>query len=349
MDKSKALTWSELRVGLVVLASLSLLAFTILYVGGGGARPFASRFEIRALMSDVNGLKPSSPVRVGGVEVGMVTKVEFAKDAPGLVEISMRLDRRVEDRITTGSRATLGSLGLLGEKAVDITPSTLGARIENGGYLAAEGEDPFKGLLTDASTSTGHLRKILSRMDAGEGLLGKALRDDELYVRMVDVSVRLQGVLGKLESDRSPLGRLVGDQALAENLSASARALEGVTTRIDAGQGALGALTRDEEMARQLKSLTARLEEITGTLSRGEGTAGKLLHDEAFFRRLDSAFDRLDRVLGRLEDGQGSAGRLLRDEELYDNLNGALKDLRALVSSVRGEPGKYLRVKLSLF
>jgi len=333
----------------VVLASLALLAFTILYVGGGGSRPFASRYEVKALMSDVNGLKPSSPVRVGGVEVGIVERVEFARDAPGLVELTMRLDRRVQDRVTTGSRATLGSLGLLGEKAVDITTSSQGARVENGGYLSAEGEDPVKGLLVDASASTGHLRKILSRMDAGEGLLGKALRDDELYTRMVDVSLRLQAMLGKLESVASPLGRLVNDGEMSRSLAASARALEGVTTRIDAGEGAIGVLTRDEELARELKSLTTRLHELADGLAKGQGTAGKLLHDEEFFRRLDSSFARLDRVLGRLEGGEGTAGRILRDEELYENLNGALKDLRGLVSSVRGDPGKYLRVKLSLF
>ncbi len=349
MDKSKALTWSELRVGLVVLASLTLLAFTILYVGGGGSRPFASRYEVKALMSDVNGLKPSAPVRVGGVEVGIVTRVEFSSDAPGLVEVAMRLDRRVQGRVTTGSRASLGSLGLLGEKAVDITTSTQGAPVENGGYLSAEGEDPVKGLLTDASASTGHLRKILSRMDAGEGLIGKALRDDELYMRMVDVSVRLQAMLGKLESVTSPLGRLVNDEDMSRSLAASARALEGVATRMDAGEGALGVLTRDEDFARDLKSLTARLHELADGLAKGRGTAGKLLQDEAFFRRLDSSFERLDHVLARLEGGEGTLGRMLKDDELYDNLNGALKDLRALVSSMHSDPGKYLRVKLSLF
>jgi phospholipid/cholesterol/gamma-HCH transport system substrate-binding protein len=300
-------------------------------------------------MSDVNGLKPSSPVRVGGVEVGIVARVEFAADAPGLVEVGMRLDRRVQGRVTTGSRASLGSLGLLGEKAVDITTSTQGTPVQDGGYLSAEGEDPVKGLLTDASASTGHLRKILSRMDAGEGLLGKALRDDELYMRMVDVSVRLQAMLGKLESANSPLGRLVNDEEMSRSLSASARALEGVATRIDNGEGALGSLTRDEDLARDLKSLTARLHDLAAGLAEGRGTAGKLLQDEAFFRRLDSSFDRLDKVLGRLESGEGTAGRILRDEELYTNLNGALKDLRSLLAAFRGNPDKYLRVKLSLF
>src|SRR6266508_3292707 len=175
MNKSKVLTWTELRVGVVVLVSLFILAFAILSIGGGGGRAFGSHYQVKALMNDVNGLKSGSPVRVGGVEVGTVTRVDFAGGGSGMVEVTMRLDRRVKDRVTTESEATLGSLGLLGEKAVDITSATLGPPVEDGGYLAAAAEDPFKGLLTDASSSTAHLRRILSRMDAGEGLIGKAL------------------------------------------------------------------------------------------------------------------------------------------------------------------------------
>jgi hypothetical protein len=40
-DKSKALTWTELRVGVVVTLSLAVLAFTVLYIGGGGGSPLA--------------------------------------------------------------------------------------------------------------------------------------------------------------------------------------------------------------------------------------------------------------------------------------------------------------------
>lgn len=349
MDKSKALSWTELRVGAVVLASLFILAFAILSIGGGGGGAFARRYEVNALMNDVNGLKSGSPVRVGGVEVGTVTRVDFAGGETGMVEVTMRLDRRVKDRVTTESRATLGSLGLLGEKAVDITSATRGQPVEDGGYLAAAPEDPFKGLLTDASSSTAHLRRILSRMDAGEGLIGKALRDEELYERMTDVSVRLQGVLGKLESEKGPLGRLVNDEDMSRGLAESVQALERVSGRIDSGRGALGALTRDDELARELKSLTSHLSDVAGRLQRGEGAAGKLLQDEAFYRRLDSAFTRLDAVLGRVERGEGTAGRLLRDDEVHENLNGALKELRILLAEIRRDPRKYLRVKLSLF
>ncbi len=349
MNKSKVLTWTELRVGVVVLVSLFILAFAILSIGGGGGRAFGSHYQVKALMNDVNGLKSGSPVRVGGVEVGTVTRVDFAGGGSGMVEVTMRLDRRVKDRVTTESEATLGSLGLLGEKAVDITSATLGPPVEDGGYLAAAAEDPFKGLLTDASSSTAHLRRILSRMDAGEGLIGKALRDEELYERMTDVSLRLQGVLGKLESDKGALGRLVNDPEMSRGLAASVKAVESVTSRLESGQGALGALTRDEEVARDLKNLTSRLNEVTGRLQRGEGAAGKLLQDEAFSRRLDSTFSHLDTVLARLERGEGTAGKLLHDDELHENLNAASKELRSLLAEIKSDPRKYLRVKLSLF
>lgn len=349
MDRSKALTWTELRVGLVVIVSLAILAATVLYIGGGGGTPWSRKYTVRALMSDVNGLKPGAPVRLGGVEVGTVSKVELAPGGEGMVEVALKLDRAVQGRVTTSSRATLGSLGLLGEKAVDITTGVGGAPLEDGAFLAAAGEDPFKGLLSDASDSTAHLKRILSRLDAGEGLFGKALRDEELYTRMLDVSVRLQGVLSKLESDRGPLGRLVNDDDMSRRMASSVRSLEAVAARVERGEGTLGALAHDPDMARELKSLTASLSEVAGQLKRGEGSAGRLLQDDGLYQKLDRVSSRLEGATAKLENGEGTAGRLLNDAQLYENLDATARDLRALIQDVRQDPKKYLRVKVSLF
>jgi len=349
-EKSKVLTWTELRVGLVVIASIAILAFTVLYIGGGGASPFSRTYVVKALMSDVNGLKAGAPVRVGGVEVGSVTRVGFARDgAAGLVEVEMRLDGGVKGRVTTESEATLGSLGLLGEKAVDITTSTRGTPVEDQGLVRAAAEDPFKGLLTDASESTAHLRRILARMDAGEGLIGKALREEELYDRMLDVSRRLQTVMEKLESKESPLGRLVNDREMASELAASAKGIETAVSRIEAGQGTLGMLSKDDALAAEVKGVAGNLNDLTGRLRRGEGTFGKLFHDDALFVKVDSVATRLDGLLARLDKGEGTAGKLIQDPDLYENLNATLKEARRLVEDVRKDPQKYLRVKVSLF
>jgi phospholipid/cholesterol/gamma-HCH transport system substrate-binding protein len=346
-DKTKALTWTELRVGVVVIVSLLVLGFTILYIGGGGGSPLRARYVVRALMGDVNGLKPGAPVRRGGGVGGPVTAVDFA--GGGLVEVVMRLDRRVQERITTQSQATLGSLGLLGEKAVDLQSGPGGVPVQDGGYLPAAGGDPVKGLLSDASNSTEHLRRILARMDSGEGTIGKAIRDDELYSRMADVGLRLQGLMTKLESRDGPLGRLVNDDQMSRQMSDSMRRVADILQRMEAGQGALGVLSRDDAVGRDLKSLASRLDEAAGALAEGQGLAGRLLNDEGLGRRFDDLAARLDAVLLRIERGEGTAGRLVQDAELYENLNGALVDLRHLVRDVRRDPKKYLRVKVSLF
>ena len=350
MDRSKTLTWTELRVGAVMLASVIILGATILYIGGGGGSPFARKYTLRALMIDVNGLKPGAPVRVGGVEVGTVTGVHLGGPArPGLIELTLRLDRRVQSQVTTDSRVTLGTLGLLGEKALDITPSSRGIPLEEGSLVQADPQDPFKGLLSDASQSTAYLRRILARMDSGEGLLGKALRDDELYNRMADVGLRLQKVLTKMESESGPLGRLMNDRQMSDRLAASVRGIEAATSRLDEGKGALGALSNDEELAKDLKALTASLSQLSGRLEKGEGKVGRLLSDDAMYARLDRLTGRVDALVAQLETGEGSAGRLVRDPQLYDNMIAATKEMRQLVADIRADPRKYLRVKMSLF
>jgi phospholipid/cholesterol/gamma-HCH transport system substrate-binding protein len=348
MEK-KALSWTELRVGLVVIASLVILAVTILYIGRTGGSPWAATYHVKALMSDVNGLKEGAPVRVGGVEVGTVTRVDFAPEGSGMVEVDMRLDRRVKSRVTTQSAVTLGALGLLGEKAVDITPSGKGVPIEDGGLLAGVAEDPFKGLLSDASDSTTHLKKILSRMDAGEGTIGKALRDEELYARMVDVSMRLQQVMNKLESPSGPLGRLVNDREMSRQLASAVKGIDSVVSRVDEGKGNLGVLSKDEDLARDLKSLTRSLNDVAAQLQRGEGSAGRLLKDDALYRRIDGLSTRLDALVTKLDRGEGTAGRLVQDPALYENLTAAAKDMRELIGDIRKDPRKYLRVKISVF
>jgi phospholipid/cholesterol/gamma-HCH transport system substrate-binding protein len=349
VDRSRALTWTELRLGVVVIGSLVVLAFTTLYIGSGGGSPFAKKYTVKALMADVNGLKAGAPVRVGGVEVGTVTDVEFARASAGMVEVTMKLDSRVKDRVTSQSQATLGALGLLGEKAVDISSGMGGVSVPDQGYVSAAAEDPFKGLLSDASESTAHLKRILARMDAGEGLIGKALRDEELYDRMNDVAGRLQAVLGKLESPRGPLGRMMNDEEMSRNLAGTAKGIASVVSRIESGQGPLGALSRDEDMVREMKAITANLNQVSGRIARGEGSLGRMMSDEKLYESLSGVSTRLDALLLKIEKGDGSMGRLINDPEFYNNVNGAAKDMRQLIGDMRRDPQKYLRVKLSLF
>ncbi len=61
------------------------------YFGFSKANPFANPYEFKAVFNDVNNLKPRSPVRIAGVEVGKVVKIEPITDGDGAAEVTMEV------------------------------------------------------------------------------------------------------------------------------------------------------------------------------------------------------------------------------------------------------------------
>jgi len=72
MAQHKQLTWTELRVGLFVLAATALLVVVIFYVTGPSA--LGPKYRLHAFLPEVDGLTVGAPVRLDGVEVGNVEK-----------------------------------------------------------------------------------------------------------------------------------------------------------------------------------------------------------------------------------------------------------------------------------
>jgi virulence factor Mce-like protein len=104
-----------------VLAITTLVLFT--YFGFTKANPFANPYELKAMFRDVENLKTRSPVRIAGVEVGKVTKVE-PKDGGGAAEVTMEL-REDALPIRDDARAQIRSrIFLEGNFFVDIQPGS---------------------------------------------------------------------------------------------------------------------------------------------------------------------------------------------------------------------------------
>jgi len=136
-----------------VLAITTLVVFA--YFGFSKANPFANPYELKAMFRDVQNLKPRSPVRIAGVEVGKVTKVE-PKDGGGAAEVTMEL-REDALPIRDDARAQIRSrIFLEGNFFVDVQPGS-----------------PSRGELDDGSTlpitqtaSTVTLPEILDVLDS---------------------------------------------------------------------------------------------------------------------------------------------------------------------------------------
>lgn len=346
MPRTRSLGWAELKVGIVTVFAIVMATMLIFLLSGEGGF-FWERYSLKTVFPDVAGMKPGAPVRVAGVEVGSVSEVQFVGDR---VEVVMDIARDMQPRVTTTSTASLGSVSLLGEAAVDITASSGGTPIEEWGYIPS---GRAAGSLTDVTTRAAvgveQLTTLLQDVRAGRGTIGRLITDDSLYREMNALVVAAEGVVQSVGRGRGTLGRLASDPAAAQALEASLQNFETITGRIRAGEGSLGKFLTDDALAKSLSSTTSNLDTITGRISRGEGTAGALLQDRQLYDRLNSMSERLDKVMSGLEQGQGTAGQLLQDRQLYENMNGAVGELRQLVRDIRADPRKFLNVRVSLF
>ena len=345
MPRTRSLAWAELKIGLVSIFALVIAkAFIFLLTGSNGF--FWQRYSIKTVFPDVAGLKEGAPVRVAGVEVGTVEAVEFVGDR---VEVQMQVLKENRPRITTTSVATLGSVSLLGEAAVDITASSGGTSIPDWGYVPSKRST---GLTTVTDTATASLEEataLIQDLRAGKGTLGRLFTDEQLYRELTTLVTSAEAVANNMNRGRGTIGRLMNDPAAARSLEGSLDNLQAMTARIRAGEGSLGKLLNDDSLATSLKSATGNLDSFTGRINRGEGTLGKLATDQELYNRLNSVSDRLDKVVASLQQGEGTAGQLLHDKELYENMNGTMVELRNLVAAIRKDPKRFLNVRVSLF
>jgi phospholipid/cholesterol/gamma-HCH transport system substrate-binding protein len=346
MPRTRSLAWSELKLGVLTIVSVAITATTIFLLTGDRGFPW-QRYSLKTRFASVPGLKPGSPVRVAGLDVGSVTAVALVGNE---VEVSFEVSERVRPRITTASVATLGSVSLLGESAVDITASAEGTPIPEWGYVPqGRAAAQFTDLATQVGDGVDQLTGLITDMRSGRGTMGRLMTDEQLYVEMRRFVASAGELTQGLREGRGTLGRLLNDRRAAEALETSLANIEALTRQINSGQGSLGRLINDPAFARSLTSASANLEAVATRINAGEGTAGKLITDPALFDRLNSVSMRLDALVTALNEGEGTAGRLLKDRALYENMNKVTTEISALVAEIRQNPRKYLTLRVSIF
>lgn len=346
MPRTRSLAWSELKIGIVAVVAIALAVLLIVAVGGQGGFSW-QQYELVTRFADVKGLKSGAVVRVAGVEVGKVGSVELSGSE---VEVRLKINEEHKPRITSESRASIGSLSLLGEPVIDVSPSTTGTPLGDGDSLAAVRSPGQLADVAEGATQTlGQVTGILQDIRAGKGTMGRLFTDDQIY-REVNGLIASAGVVaGELGRGRGTLGLLIRDPSAYTRFNTALGDLQETTRRINAGEGSLGRLLKDEALATSLTSASANVDQVTARLNRGDNTLGRLLTERELYDKFNAITTRLDALTAGIDKGEGTAGRLLRDKALYENMNAAASELRQLVGDIRKDPRKYLNVRVSIF
>jgi phospholipid/cholesterol/gamma-HCH transport system substrate-binding protein len=346
MPRTRSLAWAQLKIGIVAVVAIALAIIFIIAVGGQGGFSW-QRYELKTKFANVQGLKSGAIVRVAGVEVGKVTDIEFVGAE---VQVAVEVNEEQQSRITDQSRASIGSLSLLGEPTIEISPASAGTPLKDGDFIQSErSAGQFSAAAENATQTLEQTTALIKELRAGRGTMGKLFTDDQLYREMNELIASAEAVTTAINGGRGTLGKLVNDPAMYQQANVAVANLQEITRRINAGEGSIGRLLHDDQMAKSLSSASANVDQVTGKLSRGEGTAGKLLTDQQLYDRFNSAAARIDKLAADLEQGRGAAGQFLQDKQLYENMNGAANELRGLIGDIRKDPKKYLNVRVSIF
>ena len=84
MPRTRSLAWSELKIGLLTLLAVAIAMLLIFMLSGEGGFSW-QQYGLKAIFTNVPGLKPGAPVRVAGVEVGGVAGLVFAAQHLGQI------------------------------------------------------------------------------------------------------------------------------------------------------------------------------------------------------------------------------------------------------------------------
>ena len=122
---------SPFAVGLLALVVIVILT----YLGFTKSIPFTSGYEVQATFESASGLRPDSPVRIAGVNVGKVVKVDAEEGTDNAV-VTMEIADDGRPIATDATAKIRPRIFLEGNFFVDLQPGTPGAdELDDGGML----------------------------------------------------------------------------------------------------------------------------------------------------------------------------------------------------------------------
>jgi phospholipid/cholesterol/gamma-HCH transport system substrate-binding protein len=359
LPSQKQLKWSQLRVGItVVAASLTLAVLLFLMSGTGGL--FTHHITLKSYFDNAQGIRDGAPVRLSGVDIGNVIHIRIVPDKDKQltpVEITMKVSSRYSYDLRRDSMTSLDTAGVLGETYLEIeSAQAVGPLAQDGDTLPTQVHPDFNQVVRASQSTLENMDALLKRADrilafaeSGKGSLGKLIYDPTLYNSLNATVADLQKMVEQVASGQGSLGALISRNDAYEKFIGTLDKMNSVIDDIQAGKGTAGKFVKDPTLYNNANDTIANIKKLTEDINSGKGTIGKLVVDEELAKKLDTTMTKLSELTTELEAGQGTAGRLFKDDSLFNNANQALVEARDLLKGVRENPKKYLSIKMHIF
>ncbi|MBF0570526.1 MAG: MCE family protein [Candidatus Omnitrophica bacterium] len=202
---------SELKVGAFVLMAVIALTFFVISVSDFSI--FEKGRHIQVVFGFASGLRESAPVRLAGVEVGLIKKLKVFVDSNdgGKTKVRMNIWIKEDISIPADSKVTINQLGILGEKYLEIIPGSSTDFIQDGGVVVGHDPVPIEKITERVDTLMSKLQDTIDSVNNG-------LLTDKNKKSLQDALEGFGALGADLKEGRGTLGKLLTDESIYKNL-----------------------------------------------------------------------------------------------------------------------------------
>lgn len=358
MPSQQEVQWSQLKVGILVIVALLVLTALVFLMSGSTGGFFSHKLTVRSYFENSAGLKIGAPVNLEGVTIGNVKSVRIVPERhPTPVEVVMKINSRFLPGLHSDSRASLETVGVLGDTVVDISSKdSSGGHLQDGAEIPTTETPNLSDVIKSSQGTIERLNTILARVDkladslnSDKGTLGALINDRTFYNKASSTFDQLSHLVDQIGNGRGSIGKLVTDDTLYNRASDTVAKLDNLANELNAGKGSIGKLLKDDSLYNNLNQSTASLNKLMADVNNGKGALGLMAKDPQFAAKLNDAVTRLDSILDRADNGEGTIGKLLRDPALYNHSDHMIQSTHELVDAIRQNPKQYLTIRLKIF
>ena len=266
---------SKIRLGIFI--SLGIVVFIVaIYFIGEKQQLFRSTFRVSGVFKDVGGLQAGNNVRLSGINVGTIDNVSIISDTS--VRVVIVIDESTRRFIKKDAIASIGSEGLMGNKALIISPGTGDKKIiEDNDIIATTQPTDIDAILKSLKTTidntssiTGDLAKIATNIESGKGTIGRLMMDKEWRQNFETTIINLKegsdGFRVLMDKANEMDKILISLESTIENTNKITNDLSGITGSIQSGEGIIGRLFMDQSMGQNFDSIMVNLKEGSAEL-----------------------------------------------------------------------------------
>lgn len=294
----------EVKTAVLVISGILLFIFLFNYLKGENILDSSRTYY--ALYDNVEGLAPSTPVTINGMNVGKVKSIAFKGDGSAKLLVTLLIDN--DFQFSKNSKAELYDLGLIGGKAVAILPAFDNAdNAKSGSYL----ETTVKAGLTELVNQ-----------------------------RLTPLQEKIEHVMVSTDSLLTGLNEVLDSQT-KNNIKEGIAELNATIKSFKQTSLSLNRLVDTNQ-----ESLTATISNFKTTSENFSKLSDSLANANlaATMKDLQSTIQNFDAILASINNGEGSIGKLLKDQGLYDNLEAASKEMEELIRDIKLHPARYRRI-----